>query len=415
MSELYIKSPEKNTLGEKRVQAINEGGRLTAAPVMAGGPGAMGAEAVGVSDIRLNGRTGVIDDPGLTNHMPSPVLQSNVNVGAFVSGLEAPLKALNGKSIAQLIRERGLTADGNSLVPEWANLWDAMRIDLTIRKIARPTVRELIYNVSDTPNATRSMNINEMLPHGVIFKENNGTGQSVRQAELRGGLLDTAIQKIYAAGLTWDLMASLFAENYTDTSINDAVAIGESGLKDDLALAPIFAYSYSGDQLTAADTTGTTREEKWYRTLQNGAEDLGKRRDPVTNRELGATGLILLASPTDAKRAASVLGGSFPAANSNGPFTSLDSTYSRVIGYDPETIVANSETVSYTPVTTGKAYVIKPNRRMIIAIKRRLQLNVNMNPDPATLAQEERAWWFCEALYNAGIEDFIQEVTLPAW
>lgn len=259
------------------------------------------------------------------------------------------------------------------------------------------------------------MNLTEFFPHGVIFEENNGQGQSVRQGEMRGGDNATAQQRIYAAALTIDLLTTLFAENYTDLSINDAVAIGENGLKDDLALAPIFAATYTGAAATAADTTGTTREEKWYKTIQNANEDLGKRRDPVTNRKLGASGLVILANPEDANRVASVVGGKFPAANSNGPFLSLEGQVSRIIGYDPETIVAESETVTYTEVPTGKCYIIKPNRRMAIAKKRDLQLNVNMNPNPATLAQEQKAWWFCEAIYNRGISDFIQEVTLPTW
>lgn len=418
MTKVFYKTPGENTLGAERVAIIANGGRLEAAPVQMAR--ANTAEAVGISSINLNGRRGIIDDPRLTNDMASPVMQSSIGINAFMSGLDVEQESLGGLTMAQRIREiaqknGSARMEGNSLIPDWRNLWDAMRIDLTIRKVAQPTVRELIYGVVDTPNATRVMTPTEMLPHGVIFKENNGGGEAVRQAELQGGLYDTVIQKIYAAGLTIDLLATLFAENYTDLSINDAVAIGESGLKDDIALAPIFAHSYAAVAQTAADATGTTREEKLYRTLQNGSEDLGARRDPVTNRELGDSALVLLASPTDARRAQSVMDGKFPAANTTGPFTSLEGVFSRIVGYDPEVITAVSEVVAYTPVPTGKAYIIKLNRRMLIAIKRRLQLNINMNPNPATLAQEERAWWYCEAIYNAGIDDFIQEVTLPAW
>lgn len=410
--ELFYKTPEKNTLGERHLKAISEGTRVTATPTQ---PGRYGAEAVGVSNINLRGRFGVITDPTLIEGMPRPVLQGPVGVNSMMSGFDAKLPSLAGKSINQLIREGGLTAEGNSQVPNWISLWDAMRADLTIRKIARPTVRELIYNVTDTPGASRTMNLNEFFPHAVIFEENNGTGQSVRQAELRGGSLDTAQQKIYAAALTFDLLAALFGGNYTEQSISDAVAIGENGLKDELALAPIFAYTYAAEAQTAADATGTTREEMLYRTIQNGIDKLGVRTDPATGRELDTTGLILVAAPVDARHIYSIIGGQFPASNNSGPYLSLDGSLARIIGYDPETVIGETETVSYTSVPTKKAYLIKPNRKLSIAIKRRLQLNVNMAPSPATLAQEQKAWWFCEALYNAGIADYIQEISLPAW
>lgn len=422
MTDVFIKSQSENTLGDQRVAMLNAGNRIVASPTLGAGANALNAataEAVGVSDIGLRGRTGIITDSALINGMSRPWLQGPMGFKAFANGLDVPLQALGGQTVnqrIQQIQENQAVADGNSLIPDWKQLWDAWRIDLTIRKVARPTVRELIYNMSDTPNASRTMNITEMLPHAVIFEENNGTGQSVRQAELRGGLLDTATQKIYAAALTFDLLAALFGENYTDTSINDAVARGENGLKDDLALAPIFAHSYVlAAQTPANTTTDATREELLYKTYQDAIKDLGERRDPVTQRLIDASGLILLTSPADARQAASVLGGGFPSSNNSGSYMSLEGQITRIIGYDPEVITGTSEVVSYTAVPTGKAYLIKPNRRMIIAIKRRLQLNVNPNPNPSTLAQEERAWWFCEAIFNEGIDHFIQEVTLPAW
>lgn len=430
--EVYYKKPDQNTLGAARLKAISEGNRVEALTVQTGGIGHASADAAGVSQLALRGRRGVIEDGTLIDRMPAPVLRGNVGVRALMSGFDAPLPSFGGRSFNQVLRERrangassiieeilagrAASAEGNTLLPEWRSLWDAMRIDLTIRKMARPTVRELIYNVTDTPNATRVMTPTEMYPHGIIFEENNGQGQAVRQGEIMGGEYDSITQKIYAAALTVDLLLTLFGENYTESSVNEAVAIGESGLKDDLALAPIFAHSYVAAAQTAAHVDAdATREELLYKTYQDAVDDLGVRRDPITQREIDATGLVLLTSPTDARRAASVLGGGFPASQGIGSYMSMEGAITRIIGYDPETIVANTETKTYTAVPTGKAYLIKPNRRMAIAIKRRLQLNVNMAPNPATLAQEEKAWWFCEAIYNAGISDWIQEVTLPAW
>lgn len=419
--QLYMKTQDENTLGEQRIKRIENGAMINASL----SPGAQAA-AVGVSNINLAHRRGIISDARLINNMPMPELGRDVGIHALMSGFDVPLNeakdTLNTlikegrlSNVANALYGKNLSATANSLPPEWQTLWDANRIDLTIRKVTRPTVRGLIYNETNTPLASQTMNLTEFYPHGIVFEENNGKGQSVRRGDLRAGEADTATQRIYAASLIVDLLATLFNNTYTDSSVNDAVAIGENGLKDDLALNPIFAHTYVAAAKTAANTGGSTREQNLYRTMQDGFEELGERRDPITGRKLGATGLIILANPLDAQRIQSVLGGRFPAANSDGPFLSLESSVSRIIGYDPETIVTESETVTYNAVPTGIVYVIKPNRRMAIAKKRDLQLNVNMNPNPGTLAQEDKAWWFCEAIFNKGIDDFIQEVTLPAW
>lgn len=414
--ELIYKTPDQNTIGERRVQMISEGKSLTATPTAPGVRGVPRMESVGVSDVNMMGRLGVIDDPAVFGNINKPWLQSQIRIGAIMAGLDAPLPKLGNRSIRELIASGGLKMEGNSLPSGWANLWDAMRLDITIRKLSRPTVRELIYNMIDVPNATRTMNLTELYSHNIVFKENNGAGQSVNQGELMAGQYDTATQKIYAAGLIIDLMSVLFNNAYTDQSVNDAVAIAENGIKDDNALAPIFGYSYATAAQTAADTTsGATKYELLYRTIETAVDALGQRTDPITNREIDATGLVLIASPTNAKRIARVISGAgFPANSNSGFYPAIDSI-SKVIGYEPETIVGTNETTSYTAVTTGKCYIVKPNRRMLVAVKRGLQLNVNQNPNPETLAQAVKSWWFCEALYNAGIADFIQEVTLPSW
>lgn len=418
--ELLIHSPNQKTIVERRMEMLNRGQRIEATPYTMGGVGVSRSESVGVSTMNMagylpNGGIAEINNASLFNQIPQEHLRGGVGVRTLMSGFDIPMAALGNRTLNDVLLESGLSMEGNSLVPNWESLWDAMRIDLTIRKLSRPTVREFIYDVRDTPNATRTMTPQEMFSHYLVFKENNGTGQSVHQGEIRAGQYDTMTQKIYAAGLLIDLMTVLFGRNYTDTSVNDAVAIGEAGLKDELALAPIFAYSYSGAQQTAANTTsGATREELLYKTMQDAIDAFSVRVDPITNREIGGEGLICLTSPLWARRIRDVIGGNRPASPGIGSYGSLDSI-SRVIGYEPETIVGTNETTSYTACPAGKAYLIKPNRRMIIAIKRNMQLNVNMNPNPATLAQEQKAWWFAEAMYNAGIADFIQEVTLSAW
>ena len=53
---------------------------------------------------------------------------------------------------------------------------------------------------------------------------------------------------------------------------------------------------------------------------------------------------------------------------------------------------------------------------MDIIVKRGLTTEIDTQPDVKTLAQEERAYYFAEGLYNAeGLANFVQKITLPTW
>jgi hypothetical protein len=81
----------------------------------------------------------------------------------------------------------------------------------------------------------------------------------VRQGETRGGQSDDVQMTVYAAGFTHDLAAELFG-SLDPERLNDAVLEGYNAKRDDLALAPILAGSYSEQrqrlrlQLRAAQT-----------------------------------------------------------------------------------------------------------------------------------------------------------------
>ena len=331
--------------------------------------------------------------------------------------IDSGLDYIFGKrgSINDRIRKGVFAGNANTMNDNWQDLFDAIRLDLTIRKEARPTIRQFIYKELQMPNATKDVRPSELFPYGVVFEEHNGEGQAVRQGANLGGQHDTIPMKIYAAGFTWTLLASLFDRTYDLSRLSDGVALGFSAKKDDLGLAPIIAGSYSGDQQTAASTVGTLRQELLYNTLMNAVDDLADRVDPITKRKINAEGLVILASTLDARHINYVLNG-LPNDSSekyNYPNVSAINT---VLGYDGEVIDMPNEVVTYSGVTSGKVYLIKPNRYFKIPIKRNLVAELDTVPNVSTLAMEQRAWYFSEAMYNAiGIANFVQEVTLPTW
>lgn len=300
----------------------------------------------------------------------------------------------------------------NTLIEDWSLLWDAMRIDLSIRKAAEPTIRQNFYNEISMPNSDKIFKSVEFYPYAFEFTENNGEGQAVVQGESMGGGYEDIENIIYATGFTWTLLAELFDKSLDFQKISDGVMIAYNAKKDDLAISPILNATYAGAKTTAASTVGSLRQELLYNTLVDAVDDLGVRVDPVTNREIDPMGSIILAHPFDARHIADVLTG-LPSVNER-RYPAL-SAVSNVVGYDGEVITGRAKTVTYSGVTKGEAYLIKPNRYMNIGIKRNLTLEVDSMPDVSTLAREKRAWYFVEGMQTTGISSFIQKITLPTW
>lgn len=307
-------------------------------------------------------------------------------------------------------------ASGNTLNDNWSDLIDAIRMDLTIKKMANQTVRQFIYDEIQMPNATKDIRPSELYPYGIVFEENNGEGESVRQGANMGGATDTIPMKIYAAGFIWTLLAALFDGTYDLSRLTEGVALGYAAKKDDLAISPILADVYSTvgtAKWTAASTVGSLRQELYMNTAMDAIDDLGDRVDPITKRKIIAEGLVALGTAKDMRHLAHVMSG---LGNSTPEKYSALGQITKLIGYEGETIDMPNETVSYTGCTNGIIYLIKPNRYFKIPIKRNLTMEMDAQPNVSTLAQEQRAWYFSEAMYNsAGIANFVQKVTLPAW
>lgn len=301
---------------------------------------------------------------------------------------------------------------GNTLPVDWQSLWDALRIDISIRKAAQDTIRENFYNMMNMPNSSRIFDIVEFFPYSFVFEENNGEGQAVNQGETRAGQVETATHHIYAVGFTRTLLSELYDNSFDTQKVTDGIAIAYNAKRDDLSIAPILAYSYSGTQQTAASTVGTLRQELLYNTLVDALDDLGERTDPITDRKIDVMDSAILASPFDARHIQQVVSG-LPSTNER-KYPALPSI-SRVVSYDGETIRGRIKDTTYSGVTNGTCYLVVKNRYMNVGIKRGLQVEQDMRPDVSNLAREKRSWYFVEGQQTTGIAYFIQEITLPTW
>ena len=342
------------------------------------------------------------------------------DVAKYGSALDVPQMWQDGKTESvndRVSRGAFAAATGNTLLPDWAQLWDAMRMDISIRKNANPVIRDMLYNVYNRPDASRTNKLTEILPYGMEFVKNNGTGQPVNQGDKGKGQNATVDIDLYAAGFTWDLLAEMFDKTLDMTALADAVSIAYNAKIDDNAISPVLNGDYGTvgtAKWTAADSTsGLDRQELLYRTIVNAFDGLSKRTDPVTGKRLNVNGAYILASGYNARHISQVASG-LPSTNQK--YLPAISGLGGVIVYDGETIQMRDKIVTYTGVSDGYAYLVIPKHRyMDIIVKQGLTAEVDMNPDVKTLAREEHAYYFAEGIFSDGVAYVVQKITLPTW
>jgi len=339
--------------------------------------------------------------------MHTPVAWSD---GSTMSAFERIASGKFGKS-AQ-------ASTGNTLLPDWATLWDAMRFDITQQKNALPTIRENFYNITSRPDATKILKSNELYPYGVIFKDYTNSGAPVAQGDKRGGQVYTMEITIKAAGFMWDLLAKLFDETLDTSEMTRAVARGYNARLDNDAISPILTYGSYGNAGTAkhtakATTSGAGRQELLYDTITNAMDGLSLRDDPIMKRKINVNGAIILASGYDARHIAQVASG-LPSANQK--YLPAISGLGGIVAYDGETIDLRDESATYAGVTAGTAYLIVPKTRYAnIVTKAPLTVEIDMQPDVKTLAQQQYAWYYADVVDSKFVEYFVQKIELPTW
>jgi hypothetical protein len=346
----------------------------------------------------------------------------------FIPKMSATASSLSGKKVemsAYDMLQAGYFTEtkmsGNTLPADWNTLWNALKIDISIRKAAQPTVRETMFNVISNQNASKIIDVVELYGYANEFTLNNGEGQGVVQGETRGGQSETIEHFIYATGFTRTLLSELYDNSYDPQKVMDSVMLAYNAKRDDISISPILDFSYvgvPGSQTPADATSGATRQELLFNTIENAIDHLSRRVDPTSLRKVIASDLTILCENEDARHIQRVVNGlTTPQVGGQDtpkilpPITQI----SNIVSYDGEVIPGRIKDIIYTGVTRGKAYLIKKNRYMNISEKRGLTLESDMQPDVTTLARKKESWYYVEGQQTTGIEYFVQEITLPTY
>jgi len=281
----------------------------------------------------------------------------------------------------------------------------------------------------NNPNFSKSVSLDEFLPFGAAFKEDGLNGKSVNLIDQKYGATGSVGMLAYSVGWADTLANQLYnMDVFSLQKVLDAVARGYIAKRNDLSAGEIVGKTFDASQKQAAATTsGATKEELVYETINSAIEKLTNLKDPQTGQIIRADQINCLCYPGDTRRLNRAINGQL---NNNKGVTANRTALEveSLIPYYGDTIYAGKEKIEYDGVTKGKCYLYVPGSASWTLVKRGLQQETGRG-SVLNLATDEFAWYFVQTSYRKeffGSSDtdveakvgsghgFIVEVTLPS-
>lgn len=281
------------------------------------------------------------------------------------------------------------------------DLLEKVRIDVAFGLAEIPLLYGPLFERINGPFPGGAFQIDEnTLQADVIFVEKFEGGE-VQFGTLRKGAPSVGLIKTYAAGFEWTEDMIEFDQTYSIELNNRAFGRAYNALLNHLHLSPIIGYTFAGDNLTAADVTGTTLQEKTHLTFQSAytstVTDTPQRR-----------GTVLLASEANRFQIEDALLTPVRDAQGN-PFPNVP--IDTIIYYDGETLVRGTDSVTYPGVTAGTCYLCFPQRKLKELVHHDLRIDIGP-PDISRLIEGQQVGRARRNIY-ANLPESVQKITLP--
>lgn len=319
---------------------------------------------------------------------------------------------------------------------DYYTLVDKLRIDITRRRAEEMDYTSEFTQEIVNPGFSKSISLDEFLPYTGAFREITGANNTVPMIEHKTGVTGSVTQKLYALGDARTLEDELYnTDIYGMEKVQNAVTRAHTGLRNNLTLGALIALTtaagFAATQKQAADTTsGATKEELLYNTINSAIEVLTKLKDPQTDQEIDVPRMVIACRPGDVRRINRAINGQLNVGGKGKPsnFTAL-TEISELWPYRGDTLYIGKEKITYSGIAENKAYLFVPGSAGAPAwtlTKRGLTQEVGRG-SVLQLSREERAWYFGQTSY---IEEFlgsssttlglgagygwVVEITLPA-
>lgn len=265
-----------------------------------------------------------------------------------------------GLRLQDHLREVGQQANGHRIyefmgVDSFGAEWNQrLRFEVNAGRDEEPLLYAPLYDIVSDASLPELVKTYTMGPGGVIFEEVFEGGE-VKFSSITSGSYSVPIRH-WATGLEYSKDLVIFNSLWNVGIVERQMGVAHNALLNHLHLAPILTYTYAAANQTAANTDGDSVAENYMLTLQ----------DAVTNAKADTTNprrgpyilLISSANMFTMERALTRV----PQTGLERQSSAMDMIRS-VIVYDGWSGTRGLRSVTYSGVTTNKAYLISQQYR----------------------------------------------------
>ena len=285
-------------------------------------------------------------------------------------------------------------------VEQFKDLLRKVVLDVELGREQVQLLYQPVYEKIQDANLPRVLDAKWALTGTVVFTEHM-EGEEVKFGRLQAEQGPIARILTYTAGFEYTKEMKDFNEAFSVEILNRAMGEAYNALLNHIHLAPIISFSYQTANKTAYQ--GATGDLAWvgvYKTITKAISDAAVAKRPAT---------VLLASTADQANIEMALKGGHQIEGTVYPAIS---GIQSVIYYDGWETVVGKKSYSYSGVTPGKAYLIRPKRGFKELVKQDLRIEATAG-DLSRLIESQIVGYAYRGVY-AAVEENVQEISLTA-
>ena len=285
-------------------------------------------------------------------------------------------------------------------VEQFKDLLRKVVLDVELGREQVQLLYQPIYERIQDPNLPRVLDAKWALTGTVVFTEHM-EGDEVKFGRLQAEQGPIARVLTYTAGFEYTKEMKDFNEAFSVEILNRAMGEAYNALLNHMHLAPIISFSYGLANQTSYQ--GASEDLAWvgvYKTLIKAISDAAVAKRP---------GTVLLASTADRANIEMALRGGHQIEGTVYPAIS---SIQSIIYYDGWETVVGKKSYSYSGVTPGKAYLIRPKRGFKELVKQDLRIEATAG-DLSRLVESQIIGYAYRGVY-AAVEENVQEISLTA-
>lgn len=285
---------------------------------------------------------------------------------------------------------------------DYYNLINYTMINLNRRILQERDITSVVDQVITNPDFTKTVEMQDFLPFGAIFKDYTGTGENVNLIVAQTGDSDTVKLAMKAVGWKDTMLNKLFNQSLSYLErVLQAVAEGYIAKRNDESLSRIISTTYDANQEQAAVTTGDTIEENTYLTVYEALKKLKNLRNPLDGKRINVSDILALTNGVNDMDVERAINGVINSNAAQVNRSELLSQIRTIIPYEGAYIQNGKETFEAAGVPDDTMYLLVPKAQRYSLVKRGLTQQITKG-DALTVTAEldDRSWYYLNGRYD---------------